>query len=131
MYNNINLIGRLGADAELRSTPDGKTVCVFRLAVSEPRSGQGERPPTWFRIIAWDKKAELLGQLHKGDAVHVVGPHVQRPWTDREGVKRDGWEVHVRDFTFLNRRRTESQADTHSQDPYEPQRGVNDDDIPF
>jgi single-strand DNA-binding protein len=103
--NQVFLIGRLTNDVELRSTPQGKQVASFTLAVDK-QTGEGA---DFFDVTAWEKLAELLGQYtHKGSKVHVQGSMQQQTW-EQDGKKRSKIVVIARDVTFLDSR-TDSQA---------------------
>jgi len=55
-YNRITIIGNVGRDPEMRTTPVGDTVAGFTVATTE-RSKNGE-VTTWFRVSAFGKLAE-------------------------------------------------------------------------
>lgn len=98
--NQIFLIGRLTNDVELRSTPAGKQVASFTLAVDK-QTGEGA---DFFDVTAWEKLAELLSQYtHKGSKVHVQGSMQQQTW-EQDGKKRSKIVVIARDVTFLDSR---------------------------
>ncbi len=110
--NQIFLIGRLTRDVELRTTPTGKQVANFSLAVDK-KSGEGA---DFVNCIAWEKTADLLQQYTgKGSKVHVQGSLQSREWETKEGQKRKDWEVVVTDVTFLDPK-TESQQSVQEQD---------------
>lgn len=68
----ITIAGRIGRDAELRSTQNGDQVCNFSVAV-ETRQGR-EKVTNWWRVSMWGKRGETLAQyLTKGSAVTVIG----------------------------------------------------------
>lgn len=69
---NITIAGRLGRDAELRSTQGGDQVCNFTVAV-DTRQGR-EKVTNWWRVSLWGKRGEALAQyLTKGSNVTVTG----------------------------------------------------------
>ncbi len=73
----MQLIGHLGADPELRYTAGGQAVTNFRLAVNRTRrdqqSGQTVDETEWFRVVAWEKLAEIADQyLRKGGQVSAI-----------------------------------------------------------
>ena len=85
----LTLAGRLGRDAELRSTRDGKAVCNFSVAV-DVRRGQ-EKSTTWVECTIWEKRAEALAQyLTKGTAVAVAGELSVRQYDKRDGSRGCG-----------------------------------------
>src|SRR5437867_435406 len=106
--NKVILIGRLGADPEVRYTPSGAPVANFRIATSESwndKQGQRQERTEWHRIVAWGKLAELCGEyLSKGRQVFVEGRLQTRAWDDREGNKRYTTEIQAREITFLGGR---------------------------
>jgi single-strand DNA-binding protein len=146
--NKVILIGRLGADPEVRYTPSGTPVANFRIATSEnwnDKQGQRQERTEWHRIVVWAKLAELCGEyLAKGRQVYVEGRLQTRQWDDRDGNKRYTTEVHAREITFLGGRGDSDGAPRRSapaggsqggggDDPgydYGPP-AMTDDDVPF
>ena len=64
--NKVILIGRTGADAELKYPSGGKAVTNFSLAVNERfKNGDGEQRERvqWVRCVAWGKLAEICGEV--------------------------------------------------------------------
>lgn len=112
--NVFTFVGRLGQDAELRYTPNGKAVASFSAAVDV---GFGDNKSTlWVRCNIWGKQAEgLAPYLHKGDPVGITGELSNREWEDKEGQKRTSLEVSVRDVALLGQKR-EGQPSKHQQD---------------
>lgn len=87
--NSITLIGRLGADPEMRYTPQGTAVANARLAVNRrPRTdeqGESQQETDWFSLVFWQKLAETAAEyLHKGDRVYVSGRMQSRQWQGRQ-----------------------------------------------
>lgn len=69
---NITIAGRLGRDAEVRTTGTGDAVCSFTVAVDK-RKGQ-EKTTNWYRVSLWGKRGSALAQyLTKGSSVTVIG----------------------------------------------------------
>lgn len=99
--NQVILMGRLTRDPETRTTPSGKTVTSFSLAVD--RGGQ-EDAADFFDITAWEKLGDLVAQyLSKGRRCLVQGRLQQSSWDDKEtGKKRSKVEVVATDVTFLD-----------------------------
>lgn len=103
-HAHVVLIGHLGKDPEIRTTPTGDEVAVFSLATTRKRAQ--EEITTWWRCTVWGKRAAVIGQyVAKGDALQIVGEPVLRPYTDRDGVPRVSLDVHVADFTILGGRK--------------------------
>lgn len=87
--NKIIAIGRLGADAEMRYTPNGQPVTNFRFAVNrEYRRSDDEKvkETTWYRAAVWGKYAEALTPyLTKGKQVFVEGRPVAKAYQNQDG----------------------------------------------
>ena len=103
--NRVTIIGNLTADPEMRSTPNGKTVTNFTVAVSR----KGDKDKTdYFRCAAWGKTGEVCGQyLSKGKKVCVVGEVSARAYTDKQGEAKASLEVFVTEVEFLSPRSEE------------------------
>ncbi|MCA9338770.1 single-stranded DNA-binding protein [Candidatus Saccharibacteria bacterium] len=100
--NQVILMGRLTRDPELRTTPSGKSVCSFSLAVD--RQFSQDDSADFFDVTAWDKLGDLVNQyLSKGRRCLVQGRLRQDSWDDKEtGKKRSRVEVIATDVTFLD-----------------------------
>lgn len=109
MYQQITLIGNLGADPEMRLTQDGTPVTSFRIATNRRWSSQDgttQEETVWFRVSVWQRQAEACNQyLSKGQRALVVG-EMREPstWTDQEGNARASLEVRARNVQFLSPR---------------------------
>ena len=136
--NKVLLLGNLGRDPELRSTPKGNKVLNFPMATSrrwKDRETEEVRNETdWHRIVVWGRQAEVLSEyLKKGSQVHVEGRLQTRSWSDNDGAKRYTTEIVASRIQMLGRpedRRApepvdEAEAPTSSNEP-----GI-DEDIPF
>lgn len=100
--NKAILIGNLTKDPELRTTPQGTSVCTFRIAVSRPY----KRDATDFmNIVAWRGLAENCAKfLAKGRKVGVVGYIQTREYDDNNGQRRYVTEIIADDVEFLTPR---------------------------
>lgn len=102
------IIGNLTAAPEERTTPNGKTVTTFTVAVS--RKGDKDKAD-FFRCSAWGKTGEVCGKyLDKGKKVCVVGEVSARAYTDKSGEARASLEVFVTEVEFLSPRSEEAPA---------------------
>ncbi len=106
--NKVILIGRLGADPEIRYTADGQPVATFRIATSErwtDKNGQRQERTEWHRIVAFGRLAEICGEyLSKGRQVYIEGRLQTRSYEDRDGVKRYITEIVAQNMQMLGRR---------------------------
>jgi len=106
--NKVILIGNLGGDPELRTTPSGTSVATFTLATNEAwtdRDGAKQERTEWHRIVAWGKLAEICGQyLSKGRQVYIEGRLTTRSWKDKNDIERKTTEIVARDMQMLGSR---------------------------
>ncbi len=98
--NKCLLVGRLGADPELRYTQDGKAICKFSLATSEYIK---EKEVTqWHRVVVFGKTAERCGKhLRKGSQVFVEGAVHYGSYVNKEGVKCYTTDINSFHVSFL------------------------------
>jgi single-strand DNA-binding protein len=109
MLNKVMLIGNLGRDPEVRSTPSGQAVASFTLATSRrwrDKNGQRQEQTEWHNIVVWGKQAEIAGQyLTKGKQVYIEGRLQTRSWDDRQtGEKKYRTEIVCDTFQMLGQR---------------------------
>lgn len=105
--NKVILIGRLGQDPEVKSTPSGQSVATLSVATSETwrdkDSGQKQEKTEWHRVIAWGKLADLAkSYLSKGKLIYLEGKLQTRSWDDKTGVKRYTTEILANTIQFLS-----------------------------
>ncbi len=95
MLNRAILMGRLAADPELKQTPNGISVCSFRIAVNRNYAGKDrERQTDWIDIVAWRQTAEFVSRnFCKGKMIIVEGSIQTRNYEDKNGNKRTAVEV--------------------------------------
>jgi single-strand DNA-binding protein len=103
--NRVQLIGRLGADPEMRNTQAGMTVATFGLATSRQwpgKDGTLQEETEWHNIVVWDKLAQLCGDfLTKGRLVYIEGRIHTRSY-DRDGQKQYRTEIVASDMLLLD-----------------------------
>ena len=102
--NMVQLIGNLTRDPEMRYTPQGNAVASFVVATNREWVVGGERKQSvdFHNIVAWNKLAEICGQLlKKGTKVYVMGRLQTRDWTDNGGIKKYKTEVVIEDMILL------------------------------
>ena len=139
-------IGRLTADPQTTTFDSGHTCCRFSIAVNRPSSRDKEQPADFIPIVAWDKTAEnCVKYLSKGSQIAVVGS-IQTGIYEREGVKRNTFEIRAEKVEFLSKPQTDdgeakptqqaatrnpSQPAQHRQSSIDDLKEVLDDDMPF
>ncbi len=109
MVNKVILVGNLGRDPEVRSTPSGQPVASFSLATNRKwrdRDGNRQEQTEWHNIVCWGRLAEIAGQfLAKGKQIYVEGRLQTRSWEDRQsGEKKYRTEVICENFQMLGAR---------------------------
>ena len=106
--NKAIIVGNLGNDPEVRTTPNGARVATLSVATNRrwaSRTGEMQEETQWHRIIAWSKLAEIVEQyLKKGDRVYVEGRIQYRQWEDQSGQKRYMTEIVANDMVMLGGR---------------------------
>lgn len=107
--NSVTLIGFLGQDTEVKTTPTGKSLANVSLATNDSYLNKdGERITTteWHRCVAWGKLAETMGSLcKKGSEVAVRGKLTYNNYEDKDGVKRIQPRIVVQEFALFDRKR--------------------------
>ena len=102
MLNCAVLMGRLVADPELRTTPNGISVTSFTIAVDRSFVRQGEeRQADFIDVVAWRSTAEFVTRyFHKGSMIAVQGSIQTRKYEDKNGNKRTAFEVVADNVSF-------------------------------
>lgn len=103
-FNQVILMGNLTRDPELRTTPNGQSVCSFSLALNRSykgADGNWQEATDYVDIVAWGPLGERVAQyLTKGRPCLVNGRLQSRMW-EQDGQKRTKIEVNAQDVTFL------------------------------
>ena len=104
--NKVILVGRLGADPDVRYMADGTPVMNFNMSTNEPiraADGTWEERAEWHRVVAFRKLAETMASfLGKGRLVYVEGRLQTRQWQDNQGVKRYTTEIVAREIKLMD-----------------------------
>lgn len=129
MYNLAIIIGRTCATPELRTTPNGTSVCSFTVAVDRAfKNADGERVTDFINCVAYRNNAEFISKFfHKGSPIGLQGNIQTRSYTDKEGNKRTVTEIVV-DKAFFTGSKEKTNVEVES-----PVQSEFDDsaDIPF
>ena len=137
MLNKVMIIGRLGADPELRYTQAGQPICSLRVATDESytdKDGNRVERTEWHSVVAFGKAADHCNQyLHKGSLVYVEGKLSTRKWQDQKGQDRYTTEIRAERVQFLEKRENGPQKPAQRQERGKVQATVMDDmdTIPF
>jgi len=145
--NLVNLIGNLGADPESRTSPQGNTTTVLRVATTrtfKDQQGQYVDQTDWHRVVVYGNRAKYVNEYaRKGSKLLVSGRLTTRKWQDRNGNDQYTTEVVGEDVQILDRRPetgTSSPSANHQRPQQQPAQNQSqtsegdpefDDDIPF
>ena len=152
--NKVMLLGNLGRDPEVRTFPNGDSVCNFSIATStswkDKNSGDKKEKTEWHNIVMYRKLAEIAGEyLKKGSSVFVEGSLQTRKWQTKDGQDRYTTEVVADTMQMLGgkddrRSSSNEDAENYNQEPErttqskegssssnEPSLELPEDDIPF
>ena len=103
--NKVLLIGRLGADPEIKQMVNGKSVARLSLATSQTwkdkNSGEKKEKTEWHRIVIFNEGLVNVVQqyLKKGAQIYVEGQLSTRKWKDEQsGQDKYSTEVVIQGF---------------------------------
>ena len=94
--NNVQLMGHLAKDVELRYTQTGKPVATFTVAATsiyKDQNGEAKELTSFVNCVAWGKQGEYMSQFMKGQKVFVQGRMQTRSYEVKDGTKRYVTEV--------------------------------------
>ncbi len=148
-YSLTIIIGHVGHTPEVKYMPSGDAVTNISVAVTESwkdkATGDKKENTQWFRVNAFGKLAEIIGQyVNKGDPVMITGKMQSRKYTGKDGTEKESWELRANELQMLGGKRDQPEATPAQQarneakkDGYQPgsttDGGFNDmsDDVPF
>ena len=133
--NKVFLIGRLTQDPQATTLDSGHSYCRFSIAVNRGYSRDGENKADFINIITWDALAQnCVKYLVKGSQVAVFGS-IQTGSYEKDGVRRQTFDVRADQVEFLNRANggaQQGQGEQQSRDvAIDTLKEVDDDDMPF
>ena len=120
--NKAILIGRLTKDPELRTTPTGRNVCQFSVAISRTfTNANGEREADFINCVVWDKQAEnLVKYQKKGNQIAVEGRIQTRNYDDKDGKRVYVTEILASNISFLDAKGTSNGGGSFDNLPEPP-----------
>ena len=125
--NNVNIVGRIGKDIELKYLQSGSAVASFSIAVDQSykKDGQKVEKTSWFDVSAFGKTAETVNQyFHKGSMIGITGELEQQTWKAQDGTGRSKVIIKLQNLTFIDKRDNQSnntQTNQVQQQQYQPQ----------
>lgn len=104
--NQVQLIGNLGANPELKKFDSGNAVCNFSIATNmkyKNQKGETVEETQWHKIVLWGKLAEFAAEnLEKGNRILVDGRISTRNYKDDKGVIQYVTEIVANEMLILN-----------------------------
>ena len=104
--NKVIILGNLGADPELRSSPSGVTTCRLSIATSmnwtDKSSGEKKEKTEWHRVVFFGRSAEVIDQyLKKGQQLYIEG-RLQTSKYEKDGIERYSTDIIGESFNFIS-----------------------------
>lgn len=135
MFNLVVLTGRLTADPELKTTPNGVSVTSFSIAVQrKQKNSNGEYETDFINIVAWRQTAEFITKhFTKGSLIGIEGSIQTRKYKDKDDRMRRAFEVVANNVQFVGAKEKSEENKDVLNDFSEHLQELNeaDDDLPF
>lgn len=130
--NKVSIIGNLGKDPEIRTTPAGKKVANFSVCTSDrwtDKEGKKQESAQWHKLVAWGPLAEIIEKyVRKGSQAYFEGKLDYRKYTGKDGIERYSTEIVVSEMQMLGGKSAESAPQSSQESmPIPP----DDDLLPF
>lgn len=112
MLNIVAIMGRLVYDPELKTTPQGTSVCSFRIACDRSYTQKGQqRQADFIDVVAWRQSAEFVSKyFQKGSMIAIEGSLQTRQYQDKQGNNRTAVEVLANQISFAGPKAAEKPA---------------------
>ncbi|MCC7520067.1 MAG: single-stranded DNA-binding protein [Flavobacteriaceae bacterium] len=92
LRNQVQLIGHLGKDPEIKTLESGKKMAKLTIATKDSylnEQGQKVETTEWHNVTIWGKQVNIIEKyLLKGKEVGISGKLTYRDYEDKDGVKR-------------------------------------------
>lgn len=135
MFNLVVLTGRLTADPELKTTPNGVSVTSFSIAVQrKQKNSNGEYETDFINIVAWRQTAEFITKhFTKGSMIGIEGSIQTRKYKDKDDRMRTAFEVIANNVQFVGTKEKSEENKDVLNDFSEHLQELNeaDEDLPF
>lgn len=103
MVNSVVVVGRAGADPDMKYFESGKVKTTFSIAVGRWDTKTKAEVTDWFNIELWDKLAEVAGEyVKKGKLVAIDGKLASSKWTDVSGSAKERFFVRATNLRLLS-----------------------------
>ena len=143
--NNINIIGTMTRDLELKYLPSGVAVGSFAIAVNQDykkQDGTKVEKTSFFDVKVIGKQSEIINQyFSKGSRIGITGELEQETWQDNQGQNRSKVVIKLEQFSFIDKKSNDNQGQrSQAQNNYQPKQqhqqdipeiDLDEDSIPF
>jgi single-strand DNA-binding protein len=130
--NQVNILGNLTRDPELRQTPSGQSVTNFSVALNrsyKDAAGEWQEATDFVDVVAWGALGERVDTyLGRGSRALITGRIQSRQW-EQDGVKRNKVEILASDVIFLDNRNESEGASSSTSN--KKQSLLDNSDIPY
>ena len=107
MFNLVVLTGRLTVDPELKTTPNGVSVCTFGIAVDRAYKKGEEKQTDFLNVVAWRERGEFVSKwFTKGSLIGIEGSIQTRKFTDKNGNNRTAFEIVANNVHFVESKKS-------------------------
>ena len=107
MFNLVVLTGRLTADPELKTTPNGISVCTFGIAVDRAYKKGEEKQTDFLNVVCWRSTAEFVSKyFSKGSLIGIEGSIQTRKFQDKNGNNRTAFEIVANNVHFIESKKS-------------------------
>lgn len=105
MLNSVTLVGRLGADPEIKYFDSGKAKARLRVATDRPSK---EKQTDWHNVEIWGKAAETAAEhLRKGAVIGIEGGRIEYQSYESQGEKKYMTIITANGFRFIGGKKDE------------------------
>ncbi len=109
MLNKVTLIGNLGQDPDVRTSPNGTKIVRISLATTrrwkDRASGEGKTATEWHRVVFFNRTAEVVEQyLRKGSQVYIEGRIQTQKYQGKDGQDRYSTDIIAEQMQMLGSR---------------------------
>ena len=117
--NNVNLIGRVANDIEMKHTSNGVAVVSFNLAVFRTKDKQGNDVTDFVPCVIWREYAAMMSRyIKKGQQIGISGKITTRTYENQSGEKRKVVEVTVDTVTLLGKKEDNAKKEPENNTDY-------------
>lgn len=134
--NKAIILGNLGADPEVRYTPNNTAVCNASVATSErwrdKQTGEDREKTEWHRVVLFNRLGEVAGEyLRKGSKVYIEGRLQTRKWQGQDGQDRYTTEIVANEMQMLDSAERRQPSKPQASQPQQAPADDLNDDVPF